>query len=390
MDFQYVLLVIFILLMILFSWLQRKNIQLQGIFPIFYFVMWRTQKGLKFMDRLAQLMPGFWSWFFGFGIFAGFAGMLMISYELVKNTALLLVSPGAVPGIQPVLPFEAKGVFFVPFVYWLVSIFVIAFVHEFCHGIAARVYKMPVKTAGIAFLGILVPLVPAAFVEPDEEYLKKQSRFRQLSVFAAGPFSNIVMAGIIFLIVLFVANPLAQSMIVPDGVRVTGVDEGSPAALAGIQEDEIITGIDGVQTVFLENLSSELAAKKPGDIVALKTRNATYSVVLAASPKNASKPHLGLYSRQHAEINEEFRSKYGEWPMPVILWCFGLLYWLFLLSIGIGLFNLLPIGPIDGGRMLQLVLQKVFKQEPGQKVWRFISMMFLLLVVANVIAGFMH
>jgi membrane-associated protease RseP (regulator of RpoE activity) len=376
--------------MILFSWLQRKNIVLQGIFPIFYFVMWRTQKGLRFMDRLAQLMPGFWSWFFGFGIVAGFAGMLMISYELVKNTALLFISPGAMPGIQPVLPFEAKGVFFVPFVYWLVSIFVIAFVHEFCHGIAARIYKMPVKNAGIAFLGIFVPLVPAAFVEPDEEYLKKQSRFRQLSVFAAGPFSNIVTAGIVLLIVVLFANPVAQSMIFPDGVRVTGVDDGSPAALAGMRENDIITGIDGVQTIFLENLSSELAAKKPGDIIALKTHNATFSVVVAASPKNASKAHLGLYSRQHAEINEDFKAKYGKWPVPVILWCFGLLYWLFLLSLGIGLFNLLPIGPIDGGRMLQLVLQKLFKQEQGQKVWRFVSIIFLLLVVANVIAGFMH
>ncbi len=389
MDFQYVLLAIFVLLMILFSWLQRKNIQLQGIFPIFYFVMWRTQKGLKFMDRLAQLMPGFWSWFFGFGVVAGFAGLLMISYELVKNTVSVLVSPGALPGIQPVLPFEAKGVFFVPFVYWIVSIFVIAFVHEFCHGIAARIYKMPVKNAGLAFLGILVPLVPAAFVEPDEEYLKKQSMFRQLSVFAAGPFSNLVTAGIVFLIVVFAANPVAQSMLVPDGVRVTGVDVGSPAALAGIHEEEIITAINGVPTHYLENLSSELAAKKPGDTVALQTKNATYTVVLAQNPKNASKAHLGLLSRQHAEIDEEFKAKYGEWSVPVILWCFGLLYWLFLLSLGIGLFNLLPIGPIDGGRMLQLVLQKVFKQEAGQKVWRFISILFLLLVVANVIAGFM-
>ncbi len=390
MDFQYTLLAIFILLMIVFSWLQRKNIQLQGVFPILYFVMWRTQRGLKFMDRLAQLMPGFWSWFFGLGVVAGFAGLLMISYELVKNTVLMLVSPGALPGIQPVLPFEAKGVFFVPFVYWILSIFVIALVHEFCHGIAARIYKMPIKNAGLAFLGIFVPLVPAAFVEPDEEYLKKQGRFRQLSVFAAGPFSNLVTAGVVFLAVVLFANPVAQSMIYPEGVRVTGVDEGSPAALAGIREGDVITAIDGIPTPYLENLSSELAAKKPGDTVTVQTRNATYAVVLAENPNNASKSHLGLYSRQHAEINEAFRAKYGEWLVPIILWSFGLLYWLFLLSLGIGLFNLLPIGPIDGGRMLQVVLQKVFKQEAGQKVWRFISIVFLLLVVANVIAGFMH
>jgi membrane-associated protease RseP (regulator of RpoE activity) len=390
MDFQYVLLIIFILLMILFSVLQRKNIQMQGIFPLFYFVMWRTKKGLKFMDTLAQMMPRFWTWFFGAGIVIGFAGMLMISYELIKNTALLFLSPGAAPGIQPVLPFEAEGVFFVPFVYWLLSIFIIAGVHEFCHGIAARVYKMPVKNAGLAFLGIFVPLVPAAFVEPDEQYLQKQSRFRQLSVFAAGPFSNIVMAGIIFLIIILLANPMAQSMLSPDGIRVTSVEAGSPAQAAGISEGELITAIDGMQTTYLENLSSALSAKKPGDTISLQTNVTAYSIILAANSKNESKAQLGILSRQHAGIKDAFLNKYGAWSVPIILWIFGLLYWLFLLSIGIGLFNLLPIGPVDGGRMLLLAMQKLFKQQMGQRIWRVTSLLFLLLVLANVVKGFIH
>jgi membrane-associated protease RseP (regulator of RpoE activity) len=390
MDFQYVLLVLFILLMIAFSVLQRKNIQLQGFFPVFYFAMWRTQKGLKFMDRLAQMMPRVWSWLFAVGIVAGFAGMAFISYELVRNTILIFVSPGAAPGIQPVLPFEAKGVFFVPFVYWLLSIFIIAFVHEFCHGIAARVYKMPVKNAGLAFLGIIAPIVPAAFVEPDEEYLKKQSRFRQMSVFAAGPFSNLLMAFLIFLIILFAANPIAEAMLSPDGVRVTGVEAGSPSELAGISEGEIISQIDGIQTVYLENLSKVLSSKNPGDTILLQTNNTAYTIVLAKNPKNESKPYLGVLSRQHASIKEPFREKYGSWPVPIILWVFGLLYWLFLLSLGIGLFNLLPVGPIDGGRMLLVAMQKLFKEQLGQKIWRFTSIVFLLLVLANVIAGFMH
>ncbi|MEM4240451.1 MAG: site-2 protease family protein [Candidatus Woesearchaeota archaeon] len=388
MDFQYMLLIIFILLMILFSWLQRKNIQLQGIFPLFYFVMWRTQKCLRFMDRLAQMMPRFWSWFFGFGIIAGFAGMVFISYELVRNTVRIIIAPGIAPGIQPVLPFEAKGVFFVPFVYWLLSIFVIAFVHEFCHGIAARVYKMPVKSAGLAFLGVLVPLVPAAFVEPDEPYLQRQGKFRQLSVFAAGPFANIVSAGIIFLIIALVANPLAESMLIPGGARVTDVEAGSPAAIAGMHKGEIITGVDSASLVYLDNLTAVLASKKPKDTITLSTNETSYTIVLAASPKNASKAYLGIFTRQHAEITESFRQRYGEWSVPVVLWIFGLLYWLFLLSMGIGLFNLLPIGPIDGGRMLQLAMQKIFKERMGEVVWNFISMVFLLLVVSNVIAGF--
>lgn len=389
MDFQYVLLVIFILLMILFSWMQRRNIQVQGLFPLLYFVMWRTQRGITWMDRIANSMPRLWNLFFGLGIVVCFVGMALISYELVKNTVLLFIAPGAVPGIQPVLPFEAKGVFFVPFVYWLLSIFIIAAVHEFCHGIAARVHKMPVRSAGLAFLGIIVPVVPAAFVEPDEKFLQKQSRFKQLSVFAAGPFSNLVMAGLVLLLVIFVANPLAESMLVPNGVRITDVEKDSPAGLAGMRVGERIVGVDGKEIAYLENLTRELRAKRPGDTISLTTNESAYVVSLIANQKNASQPYLGVFTRQHADISKEFRESYGEWSVPIILWTFGLLYWLFLLSMGIGLFNLLPIGPIDGGRMLQVGMQKLFKQQPGLHVWKFISMIFLLLVIVNVVAGFL-
>jgi membrane-associated protease RseP (regulator of RpoE activity) len=390
MDFQYVLLIITVLAMILFIWKERKNIQLQGIFPLLYFVMWRTQRGTGLMDWLAKKAPRFWMWFFGIGIVVCFAGMALISYELAKNTALLFTAPEAAPGIQPVLPFEAKGVFFVPFAYWILSIFLIAVVHEFCHGIAARVHKVPVKSAGLAFLGVIAPLVPAAFVEPDENNLQRQSRFKQLSVFAAGPFSNLVMAGGILLLVIFVANPLAQAMLTPNGVRITSIEPDSPAAVAGLRTGERITAIDDVHVTYLENLSKTLATKKPGDTIQLATNESTYAVLLTASPKNESKAYLGVLSRQHADVTDSFKATYGSWSVPLILWTFGLLYWLFLLSLGIGLFNLLPIGPIDGGRMLQVAMQKLFKQQPGQRVWKYISVVFLLMVVVNVIAGFMQ
>ena len=390
MDFQYVLLIIFIFLMIFFIWKERKQIQINGFFPVFYFAMWRTQRGLGFMDKLASWCPRFWKWFFGFGIVICFAGMALICYELIKNTILLFIAPGAAPGIQPVLPFEAKGVFFVPFVYWLLSIFIIALVHEFCHGIAARVHKMPIKSAGLAFLGILVPIVPAAFVEPDEKVLQKQSRFKQWSVFSAGPFANLVSAGLILLLVIFVANPVAQAMLVPSGVRVTDTEAGSPAALAGLEKGEILTGIDDIPTPYLYNLTTILKSKSPGDTISLKTNETTYDITLTVNPKNLSQAYLGVFSRQHAEVTPEFKERFGAWSVPIILWFFGLFYWLFLLSLGIGLFNLLPIGPIDGGRMLQLAMHKFFKQQPGQRVWKFISMVFLFLVIINVVAGFLR
>jgi len=73
--------------------------------------------------------------------------------------------------------------------------------------------------------------------------------------------------------------------------------------------------------------------------------------------------------------------------MPnVILWLAGLLNWLIILNLGIGLFNLIPIGPIDGGRMMHLVLLKVFKNgEKANRVWHSISLVFLLIVLVIII-----
>ncbi|HLF55126.1 MAG TPA: hypothetical protein VI612_05405, partial [Candidatus Nanoarchaeia archaeon] len=67
---------------------------------------------------------------------------------------------------------KAKGVFYVPFLHWFLSIFIILIVHEGMHGVMARVYGLPVKNSGLVVLGALVPLIPGAFVEPDEEKLR--------------------------------------------------------------------------------------------------------------------------------------------------------------------------------------------------------------------------
>ncbi len=59
-----------------------------------------------------------------------------------------------------------------------------------------------------------------------------------------------------------------------DGVRLAGVTEGSPAALAGLREGDIIISFAGSKIHDLEDLVKLLRAKKPGDeveIVVLRT-----------------------------------------------------------------------------------------------------------------------
>lgn len=382
----------FILLMVIFLLIKRKNIKIQKIFlfPLLYFAMYRTKIGLRFMENFAKKFSKPLKHIGYFAIFIGFFGMLMITYALIKNAYNLLTKPTAIPGAALVLPFEVKGAFYVPFFYWIISIFIIALVHEFSHGILARKYDMRIKSSGFAFLGILLPIIPAAFVEPDEKELKKRPAKQQLSVFATGPFANISLAFIVVGIAALITPAIATTIIEQDGVLVTGVMEEYPAKEAGIEENELIKSIDNTKITSLVNFSNILKTKKPGDTITLETNKSTYNITLAENPENKSRSYLGVYVQQNTKIKPSFIKRYGKVTPQIVIWLIGLLYWLYVLNLGIGLFNLAPMGPLDGGRMLLVALQQFFKKEKAVKYWKNIGIFFFVLVLINIMFAFVR
>jgi len=449
MDLQTIAAIFFLAILTIFVFLKRKNLEIKQIIPRFlYLSMYRTSIGLKSMDFIAGKWRKFMLYVGYAGILVGFIGMLFISYTMLNNVYLLYTQPEAAPGVGLVLPFKAKGVFFVPFFYWIISIFVIAAVHEFSHGLISKANNIKVKSSGFAFFGtgfrlsglgiviislyvkishsqfynfnlldysspdfwiiigvILVilsfikgiskigyiPIIPAAFVEPDEKELRKRPHKEQLSVFAAGPFSNILAAFVFILISSFVLAPIVNGLIEPNGVKITDYvkdKEKFPAEIAGIRIGEVIQKVDGIPTPYVKNLSMVLRSKKPNDVVAIITDKYSYEIKLAKNPENESLAYLGAYLEQSTSINADVKVKYGEMLPNTIIWTYGLFIILFILNLGIGLFNLVPIGPLDGGRMLQLVLDKFFGKEKGNKAWYVISMFFMILILVNLIVGF--
>tara|TARA_Y100000031_G_scaffold147949_1_gene183612 strand:+ start:27784 stop:28845 length:1062 start_codon:yes stop_codon:yes gene_type:complete len=347
--------------------------------------MYKTRFGLNFMDNFAKKFNKTLKFLGYFGIAIGFLGMIFLAITLIQNIYTLFITPEAAPGVGLVLPFKAKGVFYVPFFHWIISIFIIALVHEFGHGIVARVHDIKVKSSGFAFLAILIPIIPAAFVEPDEKVLRKRPHKQQLSVFAAGPFANIILAFIVLGLSVFTISPIVDSMAEYQGVKITGFIEGDyPAKKAGIEEGEIVIGIDETEITTLDEFSGILSDKSPGTTVKLKTDKDTYNIILAKNPEKEESSYLGVYVQQEAGIKDSFKEKYGNFIPAAIVWIAGLFSWLIILNLGIGLFNLVPIGPLDGGRMLQLVLHRFFDEKKGDKIWYYISMFFLIVVLTNI------
>ncbi len=82
------------------------------------------------------------------------------------------------------------------------------------------------------------------------------------------------------------------------GAVVVQVVSGSPAEKGGLQTGDIITAVDG-QTVDANHALNELiAAKKPGDSMALQvtrgTNKLTVNVTLGDNPDNSGGPYLGI------------------------------------------------------------------------------------------------
>lgn len=386
MDPNIIGMIIFAILLGIFIFLKRKDIALEKIaFPVLYLIMYRTKLGLKTMDFIGTRFRRLVMFLGVLGIVVGFLGMILIVYVLVYSFIQLFTTPNAAASVQLVLPIKAEGVYHVPFFYWIISIFVIAGVHEMAHGIVARAYDMKIKSSGFAFLAIFIPIIPAAFVEPDEKQLVKKPKKQQLAVFAAGPLANIILALIVGLIFVFALNPISSNIVDYKGTLVTKyIGNSSASQKAGIPIGSTIVGIDGKTIKTSDDIANSLSSKKPGDKIKVKTQDKEkiqeYSLILGKNPEDSGKPYLGVQLVQITEVKKSILDSYGSfWPNAYFSFL-ELMKYILLLSLGIGLMNLVPAGPFDGGRMLYTVLISQFNKETASRLFNFISLIFIILI----------
>ncbi len=335
------------------------------------------------MDKIAKRFPRTLHFLGYISIITGFFGMLLIFYWLLKGTFDLLSVSGAAPAVAPVLPGikVMPGLPVLSFMHWIIAILIIAVIHEFSHGIYARLHKIKVKSSGFALFGPIL----AAFVEPEEKQLSKKSKKAQLSVFSAGPFSNILTGFLFIAVMLFATLPLQSAVFESDGVIVNGLVEGYPMEQSGVEVPFTIESFNGIEINDFADFTNATQDFMAGDEAFIITEKGNYSVISAANPENSSKGFLGV---SHFELarkpKDSIVNDYGLWVPALVDWTHMLFFWLWVISWGVGLFNLLPLGPVDGGRMLLTGLSSVIKdQNRARKIWSWISMTSLMLIFIN-------
>ncbi len=330
--------------------LEKYNISTFGPLPI---LMIRTTKGLKLLDVLAR-PKSYWRIFANLGILMMFAGMIAMFLVIALSDIALYTSflNGNMP--EPGKYNAPRNIFlipgineFIPFTWGVIALIVTLVVHEFSHAILCRVENIRVKS-----MGILLALVPVGgFAEPDDEQLfgkkeeakkelpltasieeikkweeeekKRQktetlqpmetksepiiaaTRTQRARILAAGVMANFTVAFVAFLLffgpVLGAIAPLSDAMIL-------SVNESSPADLAGLQKDMVITQVDNKNVSTAIDLLTYLETVKPGDFVRIyTTKDGVASVhdVKTASAQNSYVPGVtvgGVVKESPAEV----------------------------------------------------------------------------------------
>ena len=375
-DHKWVLLFYGAILLLLFIF--RKKFVMQSKIV----AMYKTRIGLSLMDRIAAKHGPLVRLVAYIGIGVGFVGMIVIFYTLVNNLFTLLTVPKAQSAVSVIIPGVSLpgSPIVIPLIAGWIALFFVIVVHEFSHGVVARAHKIPIKSSGIFFLGPLM----GAFVEPEEKKLQGAQDTTQYAVYAAGPFSNILLALIALGLIFFIVTPLISAITTSSGVTVVGLSEGFPAQKAGLVNGMEISAINEKNITTYEQFQEALSCVKPNQTISLIANHSVFTLRTAMNPENSEKGYLGILTSSVSAKKITHETPFIKAVYNLLMGVYDFLFILFILSFGIGLANLLPLGPVDGGRMCLEALTQLKGKEKGMLRWKQITIITFFILLINI------
>lgn len=400
---------------------QKNRLRAEVKLPL---ILIHTPYGLKFFDRVAK-----WP---GARLYAAANTYLMpvitaLAIFLIVGSLMVMFSNAAaregirgvgisanllIPGINPYLPLT----------YGWAALIVTIVIHEAGHGIVARVYNIRVDSTGVVlFLGIPI----GAFVNIEREELGKATLKQKSAVLTAGPLNNMILAGLslagLFLLVSSL-SPLPPDPNSPQfGVLVMNVNQGSLAESIGIAPGSAIQYVGDQQVKELEDLSALLNSNlgQTIDITWIDPRGETFTRSVTLPPtRDPTKGILGVtvtpLSPDPQLVLDRYQGAFGTNPLALLLPptmqqgavpysdlmaprytstllgdhttfapVANFLFWLWFINFNVGIFNALPIGPLDGGQQYGALIENRVKS----KVFAKNASMMLTLIMTGVVAA---
>lgn len=319
-----------------------------------------------------------------------------------------------------------------------VIIFVgIVTIHEFGHFAAAKICGVTVlefsigmgpcifqkKHKGTLYSLRCIPIGGYCALEgedkesEDEHAFINQSPLKRLFILAAGAFMNILLGFVLMCCLMFFQN--AKQVAVP---VISSVMENSPAQEAGLQKNDRIVKINNSNIKTQADLKFELSRYKGGDIKLTYLRNGEKRTV-SITPKLIDGEYLIGYTAKIEPLDfggriyhaYQYSLFFGK-VILVSLWDVvtgaigfenmsgpvgmvkeintatnagieALLNLAAIITINLGLFNLLPLPALDGGRILFVFVELIIRKKiPPEKEGLIHLLGFLLLIALMLFA----
>ncbi|NSL74515.1 MAG: site-2 protease family protein [Thaumarchaeota archaeon] len=398
--------------------MKDKNSNFDFRFPL---IILKTQKGQSLMEKLSKfrfILILSWISLILMPIFSILAvsillltASLFLSFPEVREIARETGPQGAllIPGINPYLPI----------IYGWIAIFIGLVIHELSHGVIAKAVDIPVRSSGILFF-LFLPI--GAFVEVDDTKLDSVSFKKSGRIIAAGAGSNIVIGLMALILLVGVVNTMEP---VADGLPVSKIVVDSPANMAGLLPGDIITHLNGIpvddSNVFSQNFNN----LSPGDEIILTVQRQSvqydYPIILSSRPENSEEPFIGIM-RPSIDINDSLHRYQNGLSFSTDLLVYfsfpsgdsysipfstsmqnfytsslgnqyivfsNLLFWIWFINFNLGIFNSLPLGPLDGGQAFKRGLKSVTGNKLSQNNINYISRLVSISILVLILSMFL-
>jgi regulator of sigma E protease len=295
---------------------------------------------------------------------------------------------------------------------FIAGLAVLIVIHELGHFTAARLCKVDVDEFGIGFPPRLVTLFHAwgtrfslnwiplgGFVrikgenDPSVEGgMAAANPWKRLIILLAGPMANILVGVILAVVLIYTLGEP-----VPNRVLIQGISPGSPAAQAGLLAGDVIQKINGQEIKTVEGLQKIIYGNlgKPVEVTYLRGDQVT---VVALTPRDPPPDDgaIGIimgYATQPTTWSKAIPGGFslskdyavGVLALPLRMLrgeaspqegrpvgykgMFDIyqqirdpLYFFMVISLSLGIFNLLPIPALDGGRILFTLPEIIVKR----------------------------
>ena len=353
-----------------------------GVEVNFPLLMWKTQRLRGFIDRLANRAPRFWRGYMNVGIVISAGFMILMAGALVYSLKTLMDAPTVslvVPGVEvPGSPI------FIPLLSGLIALATVLIVHEFSHGILARVEKISLKSIGLLLFAIL----PGAFVEPDEEELNELSRPAKMRIYVAGSMANLTLAAIALVFMLIISSFIMPAVFEEDGVQISRLTEGGNA-INYLSEGMLIKSLNNVTVKDSASYQEAITTLRPNETVNIQTDQGTYSFQLKTNPMNKSLGYMGIQVKSHNVITEPYDNHFYTPLLWILMPLSDLLFWIYFLNFAVGTFNLLPMKPLDGGHLFENLLSYIMPEGAYRPIVTFMSFFMGIIIVVSLVVGFL-